>query len=199
VRDVRTLGLSRRIETVTDAVQILHELVTAIHRYHAPVVLLLDEVQELEELGRRLPECVGGLHKLFDLSPRGLTLAFSFTTGSRSSVRAILGEALYDRAADVVALPPFSMDEAVGFVEAVIRTWSVDESLVPAPFTHDAIRSVVSRLDDDRAVLTPRVLMKAFDRVLREAEYDIAAGDIDTIGTDYALGVLNSVAHEDLA
>jgi hypothetical protein len=146
-----------------------------------------------------LPECIGGLHKLFDLNPRGLTLAFSFTTGSRSSVRAILGEALYDRAADVIALPPFSVDEAVGFVEAVIRAWSVDEALAPAPFTHEALASVVSRLDDARAVLTPRILMKAFDRVLRDAEYDIAVGDISAISNDYAVNVLNSLAHEDLA
>ena len=198
LRDVRTLGVTRRIETVTDAVQSMNDLVGAICRHHAPVILLFDEVQELEELGRRLPECIGGLHKLFDLNPRGLTLIFSFTTGSRTTVRSILGEALYDRAADVIGLPPLTVAEAVGFISSVIATWSVDEVRVPTPFTPDAIRAVVAHLDSDGASLTPRVLMKAFDRVLRDGEYDIAVGDIANINDEYALGVLKSVAMDEL-
>jgi hypothetical protein len=197
-RDVRSLGLSRRIETVTDAVQALNDLIGAIYRYRGPVILLLDEVQELEELGRKLPECIGGLHKLFDLNPRGLTLVFSFTTGFRTTVRTILGEALFDRAADVIALPPLTANEAVDFVTEVISTWSLDKSLVPAPFAAEAIRVVVDRLDDSGTALTPRVLMKAFDQILREGEYDISLGEIGSISAEYAIRALDSMTAGEL-
>lgn len=199
VRDVRTLGLTRRVETATDAVQILNDVIAAIYKYRSPVVLLLDEVQELEELGKKLPECVGGLHKLFDLNPRGLTFIFSFTTGSRTALRSILGEALYDRASDVLPLPPLSAEEGIDFVEAVIGEWSLDESLAPTPFTRDAVRAVVEALDREEVLLTPRVLMKTFDRILRDGEFDISEGEIQLIGEDYALQRFQLMTQEDFA
>jgi hypothetical protein len=197
-RDVRTLGLSRRIETASDTVQVLSDVVKAIYRYHGPVILLLDEVQELEELGRRLPECTGGLHKLFDLNPRGLTLVFSFTTGSRTTVRSILGEALYDRASDVIALPPLADQEAAEFITGLIVSWSVDKARAPFPFTENAIRAVIARLGEGGTSLTPRLLMKAFDQILRDGEYEIAAEDLQIINEEYALAILDSAPGGDL-
>ncbi len=197
-RDLRAIGLTRRIETVTDAVQALHDIVDSIHLYRGPMVLLLDEVQELEELGRKLPECVGGLHKLFDMNPRGFTLVLSFTTGARSTVRAILGEALYDRAAEVIALPPLTNSEAATFIRAVVELWSIDATLAPFPFNADSVQAVVKRLGDEGSALTPRVLMKAFDRVLREAEYDIETGEIGKIDADYAVRVLEAIETDEL-
>jgi AAA ATPase-like protein len=195
-RDVRTLGLTRRIETVNDAVHVLNDVMHAIHEQR-PVILLVDEVQELEELQKKLSECVGGMHKLFDLNPRGLTLVFSFTTGSRTTARTILGPALFDRAADIIALPPFSVPEATEFVQDLIRVWSIDEVLAPTPFTTEAIDAIISRLDDSE--LTPRTLMKAFDRILREGEYDIASGDMNRIEASYALQVLGTMKREALS
>jgi hypothetical protein len=197
IRDVKMLGVTRRIETVNDAVHTLNDVLQAIHR-QSPVILLIDEVQELEELQKRLPECVGGLHKIFDLNPRGLTIVFSFTTGSRTTARSILGPALYDRAADVVALPPLSAPEALEFIEGVIRVWSIDETLAPAPFAPDALKAVVSELDDGTGV-TPRTLMKAFGRILRDGEFDIAAGERSHIDADYALEILGTISQDDLS
>lgn len=197
-RDLRVLGLTRRVDTVSDAVQVLNDLVGAVYRHHAPIILLFDEVQELEELGRKLSETIGGLHKLFDLNPRGLTLVFSFTTGSRTTLRSILGEALFDRTADVIALPPLDVQEAVDFINAVITTWSIDETRTPTPFTTEAIRAVVERLDRNGTILTPRVLMKAFDRILREGKYDIASGEITIISDEYALQVLDADRGDEL-
>jgi Cdc6-like AAA superfamily ATPase len=197
-RDVRALGLGRRIETVDDAVQVLSDVVKAIYRHKGPVILLVDEVQELEELGRRLPESTGGLHKLFDLNPRGLTLVFSFTLASRNSVRSILGEALYSRASDIIALPPLSEAEAVDFITELIASWSIDKSRVPFPFTENAIRAVIASLSGEKTDLTPRLLMKAFDHILRNGEYEIADGDLPIINEDYAAAVLNSLPGDDI-
>jgi hypothetical protein len=195
-RDMRSLGFTRSIQSASDAIQVLNDLITVIYLYHSPVILLLDEMQELEDLGRRLPECIGGLHKIFDLNPHGLTLVFSFTTGSRTTVRSILGEALFDRASEMIALPPLTSQEAIDFISTLIMTWSLDQRRTPAPFTLDTIRAVVSHLDSNGIGLTPRALMKAFDQVLRDGEYDIASGESSIIGPEYALRILE-VSSED--
>lgn len=193
VRDLRVVGLSHRVETAADAVRILDDVIKASHKSAANFMLLLDEVQELEELGRRLPECVGGLHKLFDLNPRGLTLILSFTTGSRSTVESIIGEALYSRAGEFLALPGLDPAEATEFVKDLLTVWAVDAASVPFPFSPGSIEAVVDELGAIDGSVTPRSLMKAFDQVLRDAEAHLAEGEIVDISPEFALESLSSV------
>jgi hypothetical protein len=193
MKDLRQIGISARIETTDDAVNALNNLVPILQQNgEKKVVLLLDEVQELEELGKRLAECVGGLHKVFDHNTDGFTMVLSFTTGTQAALRGILGEALFDRASGTLTLPPLQLDEAVDFVTGLISAWSIDPSRVPFPFAQDAIKAVVHELSERRLALTPRSVIKTFDQILREAEADIEDGELETIDAAYAVSTLPS-------
>lgn len=190
---IRNIGLSGRIERVAHAVEALNELIDVLRDGgERSVILLLDEVQELSELGRRLPECVGGLHKVFDHNDRGLTLVLSFTTGAQSSVRGILGDALYNRCGERLTLPAFTITEARDFVLDLIEAWSIDPERAPFPFSRDAVQAVIQMLDKSSPSLTPRDLIRAFDPILRQALLDIEDGEISEIGSEYALTNLST-------
>jgi hypothetical protein len=187
VRDLKDIGLSQRIETSADAIEALNQLIRVLQREGSvKVLLLIDEVQDLADLGKRLTECIGGLHKVFDRNPDGLTMVMSFTTASQPALKGIIGETLFDRASDVLTLPALSQDEAIEMVEGLLREWSLDPSTAPAPFTRDAIVEVVKHLAAKRLQLTPRALIKPFNKILREADLDIADGELDRINQAYA-------------
>jgi len=149
-------------------------------------LLLLDEVQELAEMGRFLGDAVGGLHKLFDRST-GATLVLSFTTGTQATMRAILGDALFDRASDLLTLPALNEAEGVVFISDLIREWSLDPERAPFPFTPAAISEVVAATKRQSGDLTPRALIREFNRILRQADLDIEDGVADQIDSAYAL------------
>ena len=191
VTELRQIGIGGRIETSIDAVDALNQLVTIIRRTgHSRIMLLLDEVQELEEVGKKLAECVGGLHKVFDQNPEGLTIVLSFTTGNQGSVRAILGETLYDRASRPLTLPDMGADESAHFIEELITAYSIDSSRSPFPFSREAVRAVVAHLETSQIPLTPRALIKVFNEVLQEHELEIEDGELGVIGPEEVLSVL---------
>lgn len=194
LRELRNIGITRRLESTADGVDALDRLIKTLQRDGSvKVLLLIDEMQELEELdtgrggGRKLSECVGGLHKVFDSNTEGLTLVLSFTTGSQASLRDIIQDALFDRSSEVISLPQLNDEEAVEFVYGLMHEWSIDTNQVPKPFTDDAIRTVISKMPKDAGGLSPRSIIKAFDGILREADLDIEAGDIQEIDAAYAV------------
>lgn len=191
-RELRAGGISRRLETSADGIETLNELVGLVRsELDIRLVLLLDEIQELGELGnRQLDEAVGGLHKVFDHNTDGLTLVFSFTTAARDTVEAIIGQTLYERRSDVLTLPPLERNEAVGFVHELIAAWSIDAARAPFPFTREAIEAVVDNLPSDG--LTPREVIRAFDTILRDADLDIEEGALAEISAAEALRRLSA-------
>lgn len=191
MRDLRQIGIGTRIASTSDGIAALDRLISALQQDgERKVLLLLDEVQELEELGKRLSECVGGLHKVFDHHTEGLTLVLSFTTGTQAALRGILGETLFDRASFTLTLPPLTSHEAVDFVVQLVKAWSVDPSRAPHPFTTEAVKAVVHELVEHGITLTPRTVIKAFNQVLREAEAEIEAATIEAIDAPRAVGAL---------
>jgi hypothetical protein len=151
-------------------------------------MLLVDEVQELDDLGRKQhAETVGGLHKVFDRNARGLTLVLSFTTATQDAVRGILDDALFDRSSQMLSLPALDRDEAIAFVVDLLRGWSIDADQAPYPFSRDAVVAVVDKLDSVLPDLYPRALIKAFNNVLVDGEFDIENGEISEIDALYAL------------
>jgi hypothetical protein len=188
VKDLKDIGIRQRIEKTADAIEALDSLIRTLQRDGSvKVLLLLDEMQELSDLGRRLPECTGGLHKVFDRNTRGLTMVMSFTTGTQAALRGVLGEALFDRASDVLTLAGLTRDESVELISGLLREWGIDPDKAPAPFTDDAIVSVVARLEKEVDALTPRTVIKAFNKILRHADLDFADGKLDEIDEAYAL------------
>ena len=157
LRDLRSIGISRRLEQAPDGIDTLDELIGLITGQGGQnVLLLVDEVQEFSELGgKALAECVGGLHKLFDRHTQGLTLVLSFTTASQTSVRGIIGDALFDRASARIELPLLTTDEAVELISGLIAARSIDPSRAPFPFDESAIKYGVEWIDRRGAMLSP--------------------------------------------
>lgn len=190
-RDAHNIGLGSRLDTVPQAVQALRELMALLVSGGRTVFLLVDEVQDLKDLGRRHAECVGGLHEVFDHTPNGLVMVLSFQTATQSALRGILGETLYDRKSDLLELPPFSCEDSVAFVNGLLAYWSTEPESAPFPFTEKSIDAVVNELQNRHpSSLTPRDLIKAFDSILRDADLDIEDAELDEIDVDYALGAL---------
>ncbi len=196
--DLKNIGISQRIESSAHAIDVLNHLVHVLQRAGTVrLLLLLDEVQELEDVGSKpLSECTGGLHKVFDRNTEGLTMVLSFTTATQAALKGIIGDVLFDRSSDVLTLPPLTPEEAVEFVEGLLREWSLDASKAPAPFTPSAVRAVVKVLHERRSELTPRTVIRHFNRILRDADLDIEDRVIDQIDEAYALERL-STGHEE--
>jgi hypothetical protein len=193
LRQLDNIGISGRIESADDAIKALNQVISVLQRDGSvKILLLLDEVQELEELGKKLTECVGGLHKVFDRNTSALTMVLSFTTGTQAALRSIIGEALFDRASQVLTLPELTVDEGIELVEGLLTAWSIDEDRAPYPFTQATIKAVVERIQGEVPLLTPRSIIRSFDGLLREADIDIEDGVISEIDEQYALSKLNA-------
>jgi hypothetical protein len=186
--DMRDIGLSRRLESTADAVDALNRIMGLIRADgKRSVLLLLDEVQELTDLKKRLPEAVGGLHKLFDKNTEGLTIIFSFTLGSPDEVAHIIGDAMFDRAAKGIGLrlPELDAGEAIALVKGLLAYCSIDRSRAPFPFTQSAVEELVRHVRANSTILTPRDVLQAANAVLREADFDISDGVVDFIEPEY--------------
>jgi hypothetical protein len=188
LREVKDIGIYRRLETAADGVDALNRLIQVLQRNGSvKVILLMDEVQELEELGRRQDEALGGIHKVFDRNTSGLTVVLSFMTATQTALKGIIGETIMNRASETLTLKPLESAEAVEFITGLLEEWSVDRDRAPAPFTPDAIEAVVKALDAELPELSPRAVIKHFNTVLREADLDIADNAISEIDAAYAL------------
>ncbi|WP_392545452.1 BREX system ATP-binding domain-containing protein [Oryzobacter sp. 24SJ04S-52] len=189
-RERQSLGLSGNIDSTNAAIESLQHLIHAIQQDDRQVLLLVDEVQELAELGKKLDECIGGLHKLFDKSPTGLTLVLSFTTATQGTVRSILGETLWDRVGQTIELPAFTREEGADFLTGLITANASDAETALRIFSRQAMQEIVdSRMASD-GTLTPRSLIRAADQVLREALTDLEDGLIAVIDAAFVREVL---------
>jgi hypothetical protein len=188
LREVKNIGIYRRLESAADGVDALNCLIQVLQRNGSvKVILLMDEVQELETLGRKQDEALGGIHKVFDRNTSGLTVVLSFMTATQSALKGIIGETIMSRASEVLTLKPLERDEAVEFIVGLLTEWSIDRDKAPAPFTTEAIDAVVDELAGELPELSPRAVIKHFNIVLREADLDIDDGAISEIDADYAL------------
>lgn len=199
MRDLHDIGINKRLESTTDGVDCLNELIRVLRRAGAThVLLLLDEIQEIDQLdAKRRTEAIGGLHKLFDRNTEGLTLVLSFTTATQVQVKRIIGDALFDRRSETLTLPPITVEEGVQLIEGLISAYSIDETKSPFPFEPSCIGGVVEALAANSRLLTPRDVIRTFNGILREADLDIHEGAIDRINTGYALDRLVSSSDQD--
>lgn len=184
----KDVGVTSQIRTAPEAIDALGDLIKVLRRRDRAVLLLVDEVQELADLAaNKRDEAVGGLHKVFDKNPDGLTMVLSFTAASQGTMLNLIGGPLADRANDVIPLPAIGREEAIELVTELLQHWSVDPATAPAPFEEVTISAVVDALERDLPELSPRSVILAFDAILREAEFDIEEGQISTIDPAYAL------------
>lgn len=187
MKELKDIGIARRLEGTADGIEALNELIAILQRDGAiKLLVLLDEIQELAELkGARLDEARGGLHKVFDFNTKGLTMVLSFTTATQVAVSRIIGDMLFDRRSEILSLPPIDKDEAAELIEGLIASWSVDVDRAPYPFTHEAIKGGVDEVARKNRQLTPRAVIRGFDRVLREADLDLEDDAITEVDAKY--------------
>lgn len=187
----KDIGVTSQIRTAPEAIDALGDLIKVLRRRDRAVLLLIDEVQEFADLApKKRDEAVGGLHKVFDKNPDGLTMVLSFTTALQGTMKALIGGPLGDRANDVITLPAITRDEAIELVTGLLRYWSVDPATAPAPFEPAVIAAAVDALASSSPELSPRSVILAFDAILREAEFDIDEHAITTIDKAYAVAHL---------
>lgn len=198
MRDLRDIGVNHRLESTGDGVEALNDLITVLQRDGAVrLILLLDEIQEIDQLDpKRRNEAIGGLHKVFDRNTEGLTMVLSFTTATQAQVKRIIGDALFDRRSETLSLPPINADEATELVEGLVREWSIEEARSPFPFETGCIAPIVDEIAKGSRLLTPREVIRAFNAVLREADFDIDDGKIERIDAPYALDRLRANAEQ---
>lgn len=196
-RELRENELTRPLKSSADGIETLNELIGLLRtELEVKLVLLLDEIQELGQLsGARLDEAVGGLHKVFDRNAEGLTLVFCFTTTAQQTMAKVIGETLFERRSETLALPPLEHEQAVAFIVELLAAWSIDPDRAPFPFTREAIAAVVSQLPSDDGLI-PRDLIRTFDVILRAADADIEDGEINQIDPEYALVRLREESSE---
>jgi hypothetical protein len=198
MRELRDVGITHRLETTVHGVDALNDLIDVLQRDGGvKVLLLLDEIQEIDQLdSKRRTEAIGGLHKVFDRNTEGLTMVLSFTTATQAQVKRIIGDALYDRRSEILSLPPISTKEGVELVDGLISEWSIDKAKSPFPFDQASIKAVVDRVAEESRLLTPRDVIRAFNAILREADYDLEIGAITSVDTSYALERLAALPNQ---
>jgi hypothetical protein len=184
----REIGVTSQIRSAAEAIDAMGDLIRVLRRKDRAVLLLVDEVQELADLTpKKRDEAVGGLHKVFDKNPDGLTMVLSFTAAAQSTMFNTIGGPLTNRANDTITLPSITADEARDLVNGLLVHWSTDPPRTPPLFQAEAIDAVINDLADALPALTPRAVILAFDGILRQADIDIDDGVAAAIDVTYAM------------
>jgi hypothetical protein len=102
-----------------------------------------------------------------------------------------MGEALFDRRSEILTLPPITVEEGIALIEGLMREWSIDRARAPFPFEPPSIEAAVRRVAGQTGVLSPRDVLRAFDGILAQAEFDLEEGAIKSIDATYALEKLS--------
>lgn len=202
VADCRRLGISRRIASSEDSTRVLIGIIRVFalsmgsqNQINSRLIWLLDELQRIDQLPPRVRHEINtGLHSTFNACPTGLTMVLSFSGHPSESLPEWFSPELKDRIGrtKVLILPPMDTNDALRFVKDVLHhSRSIEHQSAGAffPFTEETCRTIIEDIKDHDD-LRPRAIMQAFDAVLREADIDIEAGEIETISPTFARKVL---------
>jgi len=204
LHDLRGIGISQRITTTDQAVQVLSMtiqiLVAAAKSRGLQGARLLWLIDEFQRVARSGPKAIGdvnvGLHSLFNACPTGLTPVLSFSgSPDEKNLPDWFSRELRDRigATRVMVLPPLQPDQALIFVKDVLAHFRPDGYEPPSeyfPFSQSACAAVISHLLQ-QASLLPRILMHAFNAVLEAADPLIEGGELGSITPEFASKVLS--------
>lgn len=159
IKELRTLGLTRNIESIGDILEMLSLMVKVLTKpfdvlpeSYAEIFIWIDENEALREIN---PKDVfvyrSILRDLLDYASTDLTifLNFSLTPGEDYSiVEAQLGNALLSRIDENIQLEPIkTQDDCMNYIEQLIqhvRTKKPPNGNVLHPFKRDAVEHIVS-------------------------------------------------------
>ncbi len=195
-RGLDTLGVTRYVRTTDEAVAIVSGL-TRLGRLagqYRRIVVMLDECQRIGNFKLAVGRDINiGLQTWYDEVSIGLTLVLSFGSGEEKFVRHLLSPELQSREDHLrVSMPLLSKSEAVNFVQDLLNHFRCGDVPSPwFPWTRETVEAVIGHIDRDSGV-TPRVLMKAFDALLTEADFQIANGGQFAISSGEAIKLVEN-------
>jgi len=176
-RQLDVIGVNRRITTTDDAVATLGGIIRIVQftGEYQRVLFMLDECQRVGRFKLSVGQDVNtGLQTWYDSNPNRLTLIMSFGSGEEKFVRHLLSPELQSREDHLrISMPLLTRTEALDFIKELLECFRVQGAPSPwFPFTQELVEVVVNRITTESGV-TPRVLMKAFEALLTEADYQI--------------------------
>ena len=202
VADCRKLGISKRITSSEESSRILIGLVrmfglsaSSHNRINSRLVWLLDELQRIEQLPRRVRDEINtGLHSTFNACPNGFSMILSFSGRPTETLPSWFSLELKDRIGrtKVMILPPMQMSDALKFVKDVLAHARPPEStdIDPYfPFSEQTCRTIIEDIQKHDE-LKPRAIMQAFNAVLLEADSQIENKKIQLVSPELAKKVL---------
>jgi hypothetical protein len=193
---LRSIGVSKRIDSAEEAVRILAALADLLNeaarsrgRAGARLIWILDEFQRIDECSGKVKEEINaGLRAAFNACPYGLSLFISFSGNPQKGLPSWFGRELRDRIGrtKIFVLPPMRSDEALTFVSDVLhhfRPAGFDRSEPCFPFTQEAVQAILAETAKT-SELRPRAIMHAMSAVLEEADGLIERGELARIDRD---------------
>ncbi len=201
--EFRRLGISQRISTADQAVQVFSAIVEICDmaarsrgKQGFRLVWILDEFQRISKCPSSVArEINAGLHSLFNACPIGLSIVLSFSgPPDAKKLPNWIGPELRNRigATKVMILPPFQQGEAIEFIAEVLAHFRSPDHPPSSrffPFTKEATEYVVGFLAK-RSELRPRILMHAMNAILEAADPQLEKKTLTSIDRDFSEAVL---------
>lgn len=188
VAEFREIGVSQRLRSADDAVQLIAALIGLLRdaaissgRRGGTVIWILDEYQRVAGTGRRLTDEInGGLHAVFNRCPAGLSLFFSFSGKPERQLPPWFSPELRDRIGrtKVMLLPPMLHEDAERFVLDVLaqyRPADFNNQSPYFPFSQESCREIIDEVHKSGEI-RPRSIMQAFAVAFEAADPLIESG-----------------------
>ncbi len=203
---LRKYGISKRIETDDDAINVFAALVklgAASGRYKR-TVWVVDEFNNLEEMRdhEAKRQILSAINTLFNRASNDLTIVLAFGTAVKDNIKTLLSlePALSSRVsgAALIEVPEWDDEnEVLEFVRERLAKYRLpgDEIGDYFPFDEDAVQTVIESIRtekkrDQTVQLIPRTVMKRLDVVAREAENSILQDGLPIIDRSFVRKVL---------
>lgn len=213
VRLLKTIGISRPIQTAEDGLKVLAWLVRILNLAGnitgsgpARVIWMIDEFQRIadcrEPLRIELNSC---LHSAFNRCPNSLTVILSFTgSPKQKGLPDWLAPEVRDRVGieKVFLLPPLTKDDGVQFIADVLSHFRANEGSPvnrTFPFGNDTAEYIIEQIQvlakraRNEGEPKPRTIMHFFNRVLEEAEPLMEQRKLEFINKEFADRVLKGI------
>lgn len=176
-------GISARIETDIQAVDVLSEIIQALARDQVRLVILLDEFQRLGVLSDKVRSTIlSSLRSLFNRNPSHLSVVAAATTKIQKTALDLLPQELRTLLGmrPAVSLPEMTEDEAYEFVLQRFKCFRPVgyDGGVADPVGEEAVRKTIGFIHGETSArLIPRTLLQALSWIFDDSEGREVSGD----------------------
>jgi hypothetical protein len=198
--ELANVGVGKLIKTTDEAVSVLSGLINLLlaAQMCTSVVIILDDFQHAGETRRNISSDISiGLRKWYNGCPKSLNIILSFASHMADNIKYFIDSELLRVAySPRLMLPELSHEEAVQFVEDLMSAYRTPGAPVTTfPFSREAVASIIVRLQRTGKLL-PGKIVKAFDSIMFEANFEIAKGTKREINPQYAISLFERVGSD---